>query len=556
MLLQTSTAQKNADAKYVDDGGLLLDLIRSAGAGLASRIESRWLAVSSHDPSDSLSKPGQVLIFIGPGNNGNDGLSAAEILVSKNIPVKVFRLSGFKKSDDKNAAVLEKNLALAGVAVSVIDSDVISSKYFSESVKNSACAVDCIFGSGFKTGRPLPDSFTALCSVLNENSPYTISADIPSGVSADTGETAEAFVNANETVTFGAPKPGHFILPGKAARGNLSVSPILIRDGFTGPDAPECFSREDKADVLSLLPKRNPIGNKYTNGRVLVIAGSKQFAGAGILAVSAALRGGSGLVTAAVPGSISPMITVACPESVRLPLGGTKTSFISEKHVEQLLDASAVFDSVVIGPGLGRSPGTVKAVIDFLKKTKCRKIVVDADGLFALSVYSSLCDKRCTSVPAFVQKYEGLFTKSELIHDVRDIFEGKDVVLTPHAGEAAKLLGLSSEEIDRSRLAAAKTISEKFGVVTLLKGNDTITYSPGRKLTVNNTGNSALSKGGSGDVLAGLIGALLAQGSSAYDGARVGAFIHGLTADILSETKTEFSVLPGDLAVAFREVMC
>ena len=540
MFLQTSKAQKTADRKYVDGGGSLLDLIFSAAEGLADPARKQYQASGR-----------QVVIVAGKGNNGNDGLAAACLLKRENVPAAVVRLGGSGKNDASSEELLRK-LSGLGVRVYEADSDFIFSGKLRELIIDSSCVLDCIFGTGFSPERGVSDEFKAAVDIINRCSPFTISADIPSGVSADSGEAAVPSVAANETVTFGAPKPGHFIFPGKQLTGKLAVTPILIKDGLTGEDAPECFTRRDRETVRALLPKRDPYGNKFSNGRVLVTAGSRRYAGAAILAVSSALRSGAGLVTAAVPGSIAGTVTAACPEEVRLPLGNSACGSLAGRHLGILTDASGAADAVVIGPGLGRNPGSVKAAVDFLKMTPCRKIVVDADALFALSVFRALSIGETSD---FTLKYEKLFTKKELAGGVSKLFEGKEVILTPHSGEAARLIGVSSKEIDERRLFYAERISKEYGAVTLLKGSGTVVWSDGR-FTINGTGNSALSKGGSGDVLSGLIGGLLSQGLCAYDAARCGAFIHGLAAEILSEKMSEFAVSPGDLALAFSELMC
>ncbi|MBP5311602.1 MAG: NAD(P)H-hydrate dehydratase [Clostridia bacterium] len=550
MLLQTSKAQKSADNKYVSDGGSIVGLIASAASGLAARVEARYTLVSS-DSQDG-SKPG-VIFIVGSGNNGNDGLSAAAMLARKGIGVKIFKPDSFKKANDAVTAALEADLSSLGIEVLTLSEEAMFQNDFAGMVRESACVVDCVFGTGYDPGREPPSVVKKLIDIVNANSPCTISADIPSGVSADTGECGVPSIKANETVTFGAPKPGQYILPGKAHTGLLTVSPILIKDGLTGTDAPVCLTKSDAKYVSSLLPKRDPYGSKYSNGRVLVIAGSKQFAGAAVLAVSSALRGGAGLVTSAVPGSIVSDVTAACPEAVRLPLGGTTVSTLGPKHLDMLLDAAKIADAVVIGPGLGRTPGTVKTVIDFLKNNSCRKLVIDADALFALAVYSSLSSGDSGNV--FALKYAKYFTAKELSVSFESMFSDKEVILTPHAGEAARLLGLPSAEIDLKRLYYAKEISRKYSAVALLKGNDTLICAPSGAYTVNSVGNTALSKGGSGDVLAGLIGSLLGSGMNAYDAARAGAFIHGAAAEILSEEMTERCVLPGDLPLAFRKLM-
>lgn len=297
----------------------------------------------------------------------------------------------------------------------------------------------------------------------------------------------------------------------------------------------EYFSREERSVILPRIKNEfDPCGSKYTNGRVLIVAGSRKYPGALLLAADAAMRCGVGFTEIAAPGCLADLIPARCPEALRIPLGGRAVGAVKYRHVTTLLEASRRADSVVVGPGLGRDKETVEAVIAFLVHTPAAKLVVDADALFALSV---------------------LLKKSRGPSLVRRVFSGKEAVITPHVGEAAYLLGESHESIEKKRLETAKRLHDLTGATVLLKGHETITYRSEDAYTVNGTGNPALSKGGSGDVLAGIIGALLAKGRGSYDAARYGAYIHGLAADVLAEKYGMSGVLPGDLCMEFRKYL-
>ena len=297
----------------------------------------------------------------------------------------------------------------------------------------------------------------------------------------------------------------------------------------------EFYTRAEQSAIIKRFRSRfDPEGSKYTNGRLLLIAGSRKYPGAALLAASAGQHCGVGFTEIAAPGCLSEIIPARCPEALRILLGSKAVGSLKYKHLSVLLDASKRADSVVIGPGLGRDFETIEAVIAFLLHTQTTKIVVDADALFAISA---------------------LLKKDHGPEFVRRIFRDKDAVITPHIGEAAYLLGENYKDIEKKRLETAERLCILTSANVLLKGRHTITYRPGGSYTVNGTGNPALSKGGSGDVLSGIIGALMARGRNAYDAARFGAYIHGLAADKLAAKYGMSGVLPGDLYVEFRKFL-
>ncbi len=534
MLLQTSLEQKAADSAYVTSGGDIFDLIMSAGTSLAETAATTACGIHS-GKSKTTPESAAIVIVCGSGNNGCDGLAAAYELARKGFSPRVYTVCPNRDSNKSSArARLEKLLEEhAQVTVNTAfdaDPDAEPAASFISDLSSADVVLDCVFGSGFDVSRPLSPGISSVFDDINRSAATVISADVPSGVSADTGETVENPVKADVTVAFSGAKPGHFILPGKAFCGRVTVADIpLLHKLSSVSGTREAFTPQDLETVKKLLPVRNPYGHKYSNGRVLVVAGSKRFCGAAILAVSSSLRSGAGLVTSAVPGAIIDAVTVACPEAVRLPLGDRFSETLTPAHVPAVLAEAAESTAVVIGPGLGRDVQTLEAVREIIASPEVRRVVVDADALFAVS---------------------------PLDGTAKDMFKNKSVVLTPHEAEAARLAGTGTAEILRHRLAYATEISKITGAVTVLKGSGTITLSGPDNFTVNSTGNSSLSKGGSGDVLSGLAGALLAQACNPYDAARAAVFIHGLAAEKLSAKYSEFCVLPGDLPVAFSEILC
>ena len=539
MILQTSSEQRTSDSAYVTSGGDIRDLIMSAGTALAEFAAG--IAENSYPQPRASSQDGiqsgGIVIVCGAGNNGCDGLAAAYVLKTKGFITKVYDVSLRKGPASPARAHFENQLreeAKIEIKSAFNDSTETLADSFKEDISSAALVLDCVFGSGFDVSRPLPAGISAVFDEINGCAAKVISADVPSGVSADTGETVLRPVNADYTVAFQHAKPGHYILSGKRFCGNVFVANIGMPSGLDLVSGTrEAFTPEDLESVRKLLPERDPYGHKYSNGRVLVIAGSKRYCGAAVLAVSSALRGGAGLVTAAVPGSIADALTIACPEAVRFSLGDASSEVLTESHVPAILAEASRSDVIVIGPGLGRDERTLEAVRTILSSSEIRKAVVDADALFAISPLGGLHGKGAGK-----------------------LFENKAVILTPHEAEAARLLGTDVKTVSEHRLSCASEISLKSGAVTVLKGSGTVTLSSSEMFTVNATGNSSLSKGGSGDVLSGLAGSLLARTDDPYEAARAAVFIHGLAAERLSEEYSEFCVLPSDLPVAFSEILC
>lgn len=393
--------------------------------------------------------------------------------------------------------------------------------------------------AGNDSGHGLP-----FIAALNESGRRVVAAGFPFGADPASGELPMGYaVRADATIPIPGPFTCHFIFPGcipagydRSPFGCTSVSDDSLSGQDTANDPSiEYLSQDESAELVPCIAgDHDPFGSKYTNGRVFVIAGSHKYPGAALLTVNASQRCGVGFTEIAVPGCLSDVIPSVCPEALRIPLGGRAVKYIKYKHVGRLLYASRKADSVAIGPGLGREKETVEAVIAFLLHTSAKKLVVDADALFAISI--------------LLRKKQG----GEL---VKKIFRDKEAVITPHAGEAAYLLGESIEYTTFKRLETAKRLHDLTGAVVLLKGRDTVTYLSDKRFTVNGTGNPALAKGGSGDVLAGVIGALLAKGHDGYDAARFGAYIHGLSADIAAAKLGINGMLPGDLTMELKDLL-
>jgi NAD(P)H-hydrate epimerase len=330
--------------------------------------------------------------------------------------------------------------------------------------------VDALFGTGFH-GEPRPDA-AALIERINASGVPVLAIDVPSGIDASTGEIVVDAVRADMTVTFHGRKVGLEIAPGRFRVGDVHVADI-------GLEQAETEHRLVGLDVLAEVPRRGAADNKYTAGHVLVVGGSRGLTGAPTLAAEAAMRADAGYVTVAAPDSVLPVLEQRLVEAVKRPLPDADGR-ITAAAADEVLVLAAKAGAVALGPGLGRGEGP-QAVVRRLLVELDLPVVVDADALFELE--------------------PGTWPAPR--------------VLTPHAGELARLLGRDSAWVDAHRLAAAREGAERFGAVVLLKGADTLVAAPGHGVLVVPHGLPSLATAGTGDVLTGIVGAFLAKGMDA-----------------------------------------
>ena len=335
--------------------------------------------------------------------------------------------------------------------------------------------LDGLFGTGFR-GEPRAEA-AALIAAVNAGQAAVVAVDLPSGVDADTGEVAGAAVRADVTVTMHGPKVGLTVAPGRFLAGVVVVADI-------GLEARETENRLVTPAILGLVPAKRAGDNKYTAGSVLVVGGAPGLTGAACLAAEAAFRADAGYVTVCAPRESLPVLETRLVEAVKRPLG-------------EALDAAGRAGALALGPGLGRAPEAQALVRRLLEETDL-PAVVDADGLFGLEPFA----------------------------------RAAPTVLTPHAGELARLLGEDSTWVAAHRLEAARRGAERFGCVLLLKGADTIVASPGEGVLVSGLGPPSLATAGTGDVLTGVVAAFLAKGLDARSAAAAGAAACGVAASL------------------------
>lgn len=459
---------------------------------------------------------GPVVVVCGPGNNGGDGWVAARVLASRGREVTVVAL----RSPD--ALVGEARLAAdAALGTGVSWTDPLQDAVAVERLADAALIIDAVFGFGLHG--PVRAPYAEWIRSIDDADAFVVSADVPSGVDADTGEVEGVSVVADATVTFSALKPGLLIGRGAVCAGDITVADLGIDDHVR--TARGALELPGAAEIRTIMPWPTAVDHKGSRGRVAIVAGSRAYPGAAILAVGGALRMGAGYVCAITPGRVGDAVLAAWPSAiVRAVEPGADGAFGSAADV---LAATADADAVVVGPGITRSPGARETVDTLLASFK-GPLVLDAD---ALNVLGADVDTALR-------------------------LRGAPTVITPHPGEAARLLGVTVDALQRDRTGSAQSLSGP-SLVCVLKGSGTIVAEAGR-LALVRTGGPELARAGTGDVLAGMIGALLAQGCVPYDAAVAAAYLHGragsLGAARLTAMSHVASDLPASLADAVREL--
>jgi len=456
----------------------------------------------------------KVLVVCGKGNNGGDGLVIARLLAQRGWQVTVLLLA----AGDTLSADARLNYDRLPAGVTLVEPP--RNEWAERAAELSEVAdlvVDAVFGTGIAP--PLRGPYVALIAALNAASVPIYAVDVPSGVSADTGAVDPIAVDAALTITVGLPKLGLLLPPGRDLVGELEVVDIGFSAAVCRRHAPDWHYLQ-RRDYAALLPPRSTSAHKYDCGSLLVLAGSRTYGGAAVLTGLGALRSGVGLVTMGIPTCLETPVRTNLVEAIVAPLPMTAAETIAPLDVTALAALTERKQALALGPGFGADPDTDRFVIDLVGQMKL-PLVLDADGLSAFA--------RSRTEPAF----------------------GSDqVVLTPHAGELGRLIGRPAAEVVTDRLTLVPELARRWGVTLLLKGSPSLIADPQGRLTFNPVGDDALASGGSGDVLTGLIGGLLAQGMAAVEAALLGAYLHGLGGRIASRRIGRRSVLARELADA------
>ena len=462
----------------------------------------------------------RVAVFCGPGNNGGDGIAAARLLMEIGFSVRAFLIGDREKMTPDARAMEEKLLAAGGTLESYSIDDRMTNVWLS----TCDVMVDALFGVGLC--REVKGDFYNAILRMNQCRADIISCDIPSGIHADTGEILGEAVKAHTTVTFSCPKPGLYLGEGSSCAGEVEIADIGIPFDLIF----NMIERQpERAEVIPPyatlnLPRRRATAHKGDFGKVFILAGSAGYTGAPVFAASAAVRTGSGLVYLGVPSSIYPIVAVKCDEAMPFPL---------PEEYDRILEKAQGCDVALIGPGLGRAPETERLVHRLLRDLTI-PVVLDADGINALQGHIDILDERSALT-----------------------------VLTPHDGEFQRISGCSLPI--RDRLSAAREFAKTHRCVLVLKGHGTVTAAPDGRCFINTTGNPGMAKGGSGDVLAGMIVSLLGQKQFWPDPHNLdphraqltawSVFFHGQAGDRCAGELGEYGMTPSDMLTAIPNVL-
>ena len=499
---QMKAAEENADRMGIS----YLDLMQNAGRVCFETI-SRMIS----SPEEK-----SVVVLCGRGNNGGDGIVIADLLTKAGADVIVVFVSDLPKSEcaRKCYSMYETDLRV-GMYVHNREAVMMA-------LESCDAIVDCVFGTGFSG--ELEAGLRELFTFINDRCrAVKISIDIPSGCDSGTGAVAQGAFRPDVTIALAAMKKGMYSHPCFERCGRILIADIGIpSECFTGFEAVLTDSR-----VLDLIPDRKPVSHKGTYGKLLNISGSAHYTGAAMLSTDAALRMGVGLCTLATPVRVINAIATAIPEAIYIPLEHDYDGYINEKSIEIIeKDLSKNrYSAILIGCGLGNNQTAAEMTEYVIKNADC-PVIIDADGLNSISRNINILKER-----------------------------KRDIIVTPHPAEFSRMTHISLRDIQNDRISSAKSFAAEYGVTTVLKGVNTVIASPNGEAFINTTGNAGLAKAGSGDVLAGMISSLTAQGTQPFYAAVLGAYMHGLASKKLSEKKTLYGMLPRDIPGILPELL-
>jgi len=487
-------------------------LMDNAGLAVAKHIDRLVGGVSGRS----------ILILIGPGNNGGDGLVAARHLHDWGAGITLYLLKP-RPADDKNLALArERHIstveAEADRGLGRLDSLVLTSDII----------LDAVFGTGKSRGISgiFKQVLEHVSQKAHQGKQLVVALDLPSGLDADTGAVDPATPTADVTVTLGFPKHGLFRFPGAEKTGRLVLADIGIPADLA-EDIPVDLITDDW--LKAVLPRRPLSANKGTFGKVLVIAGSINYIGAAFLACTGAARVGAGLVTLATARSLQPVLAAKLTETTYLPLPEAEPGIIGPQAEGTVESALGNYDALLIGCGLGQHPATIEfldSVLSRIADMKQPRLVLDADALNLLTLHTRWWQR----LPP-------------------------DCVLTPHPGEMARLTGLPIENIQRERLKTAQDMAKLWGKTVVLKGAFTVIAAPDGRARISGVANPGLASAGTGDVLAGAIAGLAAQGLPLFDAAACGVALHARAGELVRDELGDAGMLAGDLLTALPKAI-
>ena len=501
-----NTAQmREADRYTIDDVGIpSLVLMENAGRQVVAAIETAYESQLDE----------RIGILCGKGNNGGDGFVVARTLLQRGVDATVFVI-GTVAEVRGDARINLDILGRLGATVVEVADEQTWELHFSE-ISRCSLLVDAITGTGVNA--PLAGMMETVVADINASGIPVVSIDLPSGISADTVHLLGDCIDASMTVTLAAPKLPLVVPPGEPFAGEVVIADIGIP-----PDVIEGIggSRIDlltPAQVSILIEPRAEDSHKGDFGRLTIVAGSRGKSGAAYLAAVGALRSGAGLVTVATPAGCQAVLASMTPEVMTEALSESHEGAVAPAAVDAVL--ALRHDVITCGPGLGRGPGVAAFVRGLLDRSTI-PLVLDADALTVLAGDLSTLEGR----------------------------EERPVIVTPHPGEMARLVGLTVEQVQRDRIQVAADFAAARSLYVVLKGHRTIIATPDGHIYINPTGNAGMATGGTGDVLAGMIGAWLAQLLDAEAACQLAVFLHGAAGDLAEDRHGSVAMIATDLVM-------
>jgi NAD(P)H-hydrate epimerase len=511
MRVLNADQMRDADRRTIDEIGIpSIVLMENAGRQAVAAMEAAFEDLATS----------RVAVLCGRGNNGGDGFVIARTLVQRGVDTVVFLMGGVPdvKGDARTNLEILGRIGLTVVEVTTAQEWEL---HFTE-VSECDVIVDAILGTGGR-GQLLGLLETVVADVNGLGVPV-VAIDLPTGLCADTHELQGGAIEATMTVTLAAPKIPLVLPPADSHAGDLVIAdigiPYPVIDEVEGPYL-ELLTRERMREIV---PVRAADSHKGDFGRVLVIAGSVGRTGAAHLAAIGALRSGAGLVTIATPRSCLPIVAAMAPEYMTEPLDETASGSVDFSALERVLELSA--DVIAVGPGLGQAPGTAAFVQGLVERAGV-PLVLDADAL-----------------NAFSGDPERLMGR-----------DGVDVIVTPHPGEMARLLNLTTEAVQSDRLTHARAFAAAHRVHVVLKGHRSIVAGPEGRSFVNLTGNPGMATGGSGDLLTGMIAAWFAQLLDAEAACKLAVYLHGSAGDLAEAEEGDAGLVATDIAARLGEAV-
>ncbi len=506
MKIATAKEMKEIDRRTIEEVGIPgVVLMENAGLRVIEALENNFENLEDY----------RIAIFCGKGNNGGDGFVVARHLINRGCDIRVFLVGEMDKL--KGDAKINANiLANMDFIIEEIKSE-DDLKNIETELLDYHIIIDALFGTGLS--KPVSGIYEKVIEIINNSNAFIVAIDIPSGLYADSGTIPGPCIMADLTVTFGLPKICHFTYPaakyvGEVIIGDISIPNKIIEEMNINLELLDEFC------LSPLIIPREKDAHKGKFGHLLVLAGSPGKTGAAAMAAEAAVRIGAGLVTVGVPESLNPILEVKLTEAMTLPLPETNEHTLSLKAFEPIMEFLNKANAIALGPGISTNQETKQLVTKIIQEAKV-PMVIDADGINCLVGNLNIFYNNFQSPPP--------------------------IAITPHPGEMARLLNTTTKDIQNDRLGVVREFVRKYKIYIALKGAYTVIGTPENKFYINPTGNPALACGGSGDILTGLIGGLLACGYSIDTALIMGVFLHGACADFLVNYRSEWFIKPTDL---------